>query len=88
MPTIRKFSPVRIATSTAFFSGKFCPSGYSVSNVTNTCYKQYTSVASWDTARSQCQKAGGDLVSMATRKKFDEFRNIVQTAAGNIHVVH
>ena len=56
--------------------------------MTNTCYKQFTLVASWDTARSQCQKEGGDLVSMATRKKFDEFRNIVKTAAGNIHVVH
>ena len=48
--------------------------------MTNTCYKLHTLVAAWDTAQSQCQEEGGDLVSMTTRKKFDEFRNIEQTA--------
>ena len=65
------------------FSGRTCPSGYRLSNVTNTCYKWQALEVTWDNARVKCQRDGGDLVSLNRRKKFDEFKSIARTA-GNI----
>ena len=64
------------------FAATFCPSGYSISNVTGTCYKWRTRGQPWDAARAQCQTEGGDLVSLPTREKFNEFQSMAR-ATGN-----
>ena len=59
-------------------SDKLCPSGYNISKVTNTCYKWHAEKAKWLSARDQCIAEGGDLISLTTREKFDEFKTVAK----------
>ena len=53
-----------------------CPSGYSASGRTKTCYKWHSTPKQWSVAKNICRSNHGDLVSLDSQPKFSDFRSI------------
>ena len=53
-----------------------CPSGYSASGRTKTCYKWHSTPKQWIIAKHICISNHGDLVSLDSQPKFSDFRSI------------
>ena len=56
-----------------------CPTGYTVSSGSMSCYKWHSTAKQWNAARRICLSYDGDLVSLDSEAKFDEFRSIAYT---------